>query len=308
MTRPLYGGQAVLEGVMMRGHRHMAVAVRHPRGHIVTRATALPPRLYRGHVRKIPLLRGMLLLWEAMTLGSRSLAFSAQIAAADDRETNEPHDLPSGSAVRGTMLTTLAMAIGLFFVTPMLIAGLFANQLANAVLVSVVEGLIRLLLLIGYLWLIGISPNVGRVFAYHGAEHKTVHAQEQGRELDPVSVQTCSTAHPRCGTALLLAVVALSIVLFALLGHPPLWLRILTRVLLVPVLIGLSYEWLRLTARHFQQLFVRALVWPGLLLQSLTTREPDDEQVGVAIAALQAVMAADEKAQKLTPARALETA
>jgi uncharacterized protein YqhQ len=308
MTRPLYGGQAVLEGVMMRGQRHAAVAVRHPKGHIVTRAEALPHRLHGGLIGKLPFVRGMVLLWDAMTLGTRALAFSAQVAAADEEDAVEPEDLPSAPSVRGTMLSTLAFAIGLFFVTPMLITGVFYDQIGAAALASLVEGLLRLLLMVGYLWLIGSSPRFGRVFAYHGAEHKTVHAQERGLELETAPVQSCSTAHPRCGTALLLVVIALSIVVFALLGHPPLWLRILSRILLVPVLIGLAYEWLRFSAKHFQLFFIRALVWPGLLLQSLTTREPDDEQVAVAIAALRAVMAADDEAKEPTPVGALETA
>lgn len=308
MTRPLYGGQAILEGVMMRGQRHVAVAVRHPQGHIVTRAEALPHRLHGGIIGKIPFVRGMILLWEALTLGTRALAFSAQVAAADEDDADEPKDLPPRSTVRGTMFSTLVFGIGLFFVVPMLIAGLFSSQIGNAALLSLVEGLLRLLLLVGYLWLIGVTPKIGRVFAYHGAEHKAVHAQERGLELVPKAVQTCSTAHPRCGTALILVVVVISVVLFALLGHPPLWLRILSRILLVPVLIGLSYEWLRFSARRYQQLLVRLFVWPGLLLQSLTTREPADDQVAVAIAALQAVIAADERAQQPTPARALETA
>ncbi len=308
MTRPLYGGQAVLEGVMMRGHRHMAVAVRHPKGHIVTCAEALPHRLSGSGIGKIPFVRGMVLLWDALTLGTRTLAFSAQVATAGEDDSAAPKDLPTGSAVRGTLLGTLTFIIGLFFVMPMLIVGIFYGQIGNAALASLAEGLLRLLLLVGYLWLIGISPNVGRVFAYHGAEHKAVHAQERGLDLEPETVQTCSTAHPRCGTALLLVVIVLSIVLFALLGHLPLWLRILSRILLVPVLIGLAYEWLRFSARHFRQVFVRALVWPGLWLQSLTTREPDDGQVAVAIAALRAVISADDRAREPTPLGSLETA
>ena len=293
---------------MMRGHRHAAVAVRHPEGHIVTCAEALPRRLAGGGIGSIPFLRGMVLLWDALTLGTRALAFSARVATAGEDDSVAPRDLPTGAAVRGTLLGTLTFIVGLFFVMPMLIVGIFYAQIGNAALASLAEGVLRLLLLVGYLWLIGISPNVGRVFAYHGAEHKAVHAQERGLDLEPESVQTCSTAHPRCGTALLLVVIALSIVLFAVLGHLPLWLRILSRILLVPVLIGFAYEWLRLSARHFQQLFVRALVWPGLLLQSLTTREPDDGQVAVAIAALRAVMAADDEARKLNPMGTLESA
>ena len=281
---------------MMRGHRHVAVAVRHPEGHIVTCAEALPQRLYGGRTSKIPFVRGMALLWDALALGTRALSFSAQVAEAGERDEHEPEHLPSAASVRVPMLNSLALGISLFFVMPMIIAGFMHDLIGSAVGTNVIEGLIRLFTFVGYLWLIGNAPKIARVFAYHGAEHKAVHAQEQGIELKPESVQTCSTAHPRCGTALLLVVVALSVILFASLGHPPLWLRVLSRILLVPVLIGVSYEWLRFSATHFQQLLVRVLVWPGLLMQSLTTREPDGDQVAVAIAALQAVMAADERA------------
>ena len=308
MARPLYGGQAVLEGVMMRGHRHVAVAVRHPKGHIVTCAETLPQRFYGGFMRKIPLLRGMVMLWDALTLGNRALSFSAQVAEDEEIGEGEPDNLPPGSSVRPNMLMSLTIGIGLFFVAPTLIAGPLYGQGSSAVVANLVEGLVRLLLLIGYLWLIGRAPKIARVFAYHGAEHKAVHAQERGMDLEPGTVQACSTAHPRCGTTLLLVVVALSVVVFALLGQPPLWIRVLSRVLLVPLLIGLSYEWLRFSATHLRQVMVSALVRPGLLLQSLTTREPDDGQVAVAIAALQAVMTADEQAQGNSVPAAVRTA
>lgn len=308
MAPPLYGGQAVLDGVMMRGHRHVAVAVRHPKGHVVTCAEALPQRLTEGLASKLPFVRGMAMMWDAMALGYRALAFSAQVAVSDVKEEPEPEDLPAASSVRGTMLFSVTVGSGLFFVAPMLIAGLWHDLTGNALVTNVTEGLLRLLIMLGYLWLIGITPRVGRIFAYHGAEHKAVHAQEQGLALTPESVRTCSTAHPRCGTALLLVVVVLSVVVFGLLGHPPLWARVLSRVLLIPVIIGLSYEWLRFSARHYRQWLVRALVWPGLLMQTLTTREPDDDQTAVAIAALQAVMAADEKALAATKALEAPTA
>ena len=308
MARPLYGGQAVLEGVMMRGRRHVAVAVRHPKGHIVTCSEPLPPRLYGGRLSKIPFVRGIGMLWEALALGTRALSFSAQVKTAHESAEDEPTALPSGSSVRITKLISLSVGICLFFVAPMLIAGMLHGQAENAVLTNLIEGLVRLVFLVGYLWLIGNAPDIARVFAYHGAEHKVVHAQEQGVPLEPTSVQGCSTAHPRCGTTLLLVVVVLSVVVFALLGHPPLWLRTLSRVLLVPVLIGISYEWLRFSATYFQQALVRVFVWPGLLLQSLTTREPDDEQVAVAIAAIRAVMAADGDAQPQYAVATMNTA
>ena len=308
MASPLYGGQAVLDGVMMRGHRHVAVAVRHPKGHVVTCAEALPQRLTEGVASKLPFVRGMAMMWDAMALGYRALAFSAQVAVSDLKGEPAPADLPPASSVRGTMVFSVTVGSGLFFVLPMLIAGAWHDLSGSALATNVIEGLLRLLIILGYLWLIGVTPRVGRIFAYHGAEHKTVHAQEQGLALTPESVRGCSTAHPRCGTALLLVVVVLSVVVFALLGHPPLWARALSRVLLIPVIVGLSYEWLRFSARHYRQWLVRALVWPGLLMQTLTTREPDDDQTAVAIAALQAVMAADEEALAATKALEAPTA
>ena len=308
MASPLYGGQAVLDGVMMRGHRHVAVAVRHPKGHVVTCAEALPQRLTEGVASKLPFVRGMAMMWDAMALGYRALAFSSRVAVSDLKGEPAPADLPPASSVRGTMVFSVTVGSGLFFVLPMLIAGAWHDLSGSALATNVIEGLLRLLIILGYLWLIGVTPRVGRIFAYHGAEHKTVHAQEQGLALTPESVRGCSTAHPRCGTALLLVVVVLSVVVFALLGHPPLWVRALSRVLLIPVIVGLSYEWLRFSARHYRQWLVRALVWPGLLMQTLTTREPDDDQTAVAIAALQAVMAADEEALAATKALEAPTA
>ncbi len=308
MASPLYGGQAVLDGVMMRGHRHVAVAVRHPKGHVVTCAEALPQRLTEGVASKLPFVRGMAMMWDAMALGYRALAFSAQVAVSDLKGEPAPADLPPASSVRGTMVFSVTVGSGLFFVLPMLIAGAWHDLSGSALATNVIEGLLRLLIILGYLWLIGVTPRVGRIFAYHGAEHKTVHAQEQGLALTPESVRGCSTAHPRCGTALLLVVVVLSVVVFALLGHPPLWARVLSRVLLIPVIIGLSYEWLRFSARHYRQWLVRALVWPGLFMQTLTTREPNDDQTAVAIAALQAVMAADEEALAAAKAAQAPTA
>jgi len=282
MAQPLYGGQAVLEGVMMRGRRHMAVAVRHPNGKIITRTEALPRTLYASRIARIPFVRGVVMLWDALVLGTRALSFSAHVAMAEPTDEGEATELPSSAAVRVTMLVSLALGIGLFFVLPVLVAGRFHQVTENAVITNLLEGLVRLALLIGYLWLIGRLPEIARVFAYHGAEHKVVHAQERGVRLEP-----------RCGTTLLLVVVSLSIVLFTFLGHPPLPLRIASRLVLIPLLVALSYEWLRFSAAHFHHGLVRALVWPGLLLQSLTTREPDTEQVEVAIAAMNEVIAAD---------------
>lgn len=297
-----------MEGVMMRGHRHVAVAVRHPEGRIITCAEKLPFRFYAGRIRKIPIVRGMVLLWDALALGTRALVFSAEVATAEERGEREPQALPSGSAVRPNMLASLAVGIGLFFVAPTLIVAPLYAQGGNGWSANLGEGLVRLLLLMSYLWAIGRAPKIARVFAYHGAEHKTVHAQEQNKSLEPDAVQTCSTAHPRCGTTLLLVVVVLSIVVFGLLGPAPWWLRIISRVVLVPVVIGIAYEWLRFSALHLRRALVNALVWPGLLLQSLTTREPDDEQVAVAIAALKAVMSADKEAQRVCGAVAVNSA
>ena len=291
-----YGGQAVLEGVMMRGRTFMAVAVRAPDKNIVVKSEALPKHLYGGIVQKIPLVRGMTMLWDALGLGMKALMFSADIQMADqasdaDNKPAEPASLSKPLAWT-TVAVALVFGIGVFFVTPLAVVGVAEHYLggANTLWSNLGEGVIRLGLLIGYVALIGMMPDVRRVYAYHGAEHMTIHAWEHNDPLDPAHVAQYPPAHPRCGTAFLLEVVAISVVLFGLLGTPDWWVRVLSRVVLIPVIAGIAYELLRLGGKHPDSVFMKAIVAPGLLLQALTTRYPDESQMEVAIASMQELL------------------
>lgn len=280
-----YGGQAVIEGVMMRGRTHMAIAVRQPGGEIVTRTEALPASVYQGRWSRLPFLRGLVLLWDALVLGMRALMYSADVAMGEDEVQFE------GPLAWGTIAFSFALAIGIFFLLPLLLVSLVDRHIASPLLSNFIEGLIRLGFLLTYIRLVSFIPDIRRVFRYHGAEHKTIHAYEAGSPLEPHHVQQHTTAHPRCGTAFLLGVVGLAILVFSLLGRPPLWLRILARILFIPVISGLSYELLKLADRYRTNWLLRTL-WlkPGLALQRLTTGEPDDGMVEVAIAALRELL------------------
>ena len=288
-----YGGQAVMEGVMMRGAKSLAVAVRNPTGEIVTHVEPVNQTLYNGPISRIPFLRGLTSLWDALGLGMRSLMFSADIALGEEEGANF-----SGPLAWGTVAVSLAFGIALFFVLPSLVLSLIDDWITSNLLSNVFEGLIRLALFVGYVWLIAFMPDIKRVFAYHGSEHKTINAFEAGAELTPASVQRFTTLHPRCGTAFLLSVMVISILLFSLLGRPVLWLRILSRVLLIPVLAGVAYEYMRFSARHMDKAWMRIVVAPNLALQRLTTREPDLEMLEVAITAFNCMMASEKGSVK----------
>lgn len=288
-----YGGQAVLEGVMMRGRTYMSVAVRAPDKNIVVTSRPLPMRLYGGIVQKIPLVRGMTMLWDALGLGMQALMFSADIQMAGQTEGNADEQAAGSASLSKplawtTVVVAMAFGIGVFFVTPLAVVGLAERVLggSSSIWSNLAEGLIRLFLLVGYVALIGTMPDVKRVYAYHGAEHMTIHAWEHNDPLDPAHVGKYSPAHPRCGTAFLLEVVAISIVLFAVLGTPDWWIRVLSRIVLIPVIAGIAYELLRLGGKYPDSAFMKAIVAPGLLLQALTTRYPDQSQMEVAIASM----------------------
>ncbi len=281
-----YGGQAVMEGVMMRGRNSMAVAVRHPSGKIVIHNEPLESPLYTSRWWRLPFLRGLVVLWDTLALGMRSLIYSANVALEEEEVEFR------GPAVWGLVLVSLAFAIGIFFLLPLLLVGLIDRFITSALVSNLIEGVLRLGIFLGYVGLIGLLPDIRRFFAYHGAEHKTINAYEAGAPLDPASVAAYTTAHTRCGTGFLLFVLVLSILLFALLGRPPFVWRILSRLLLIPLIVSLVYEFIKFAARHQDKPLLRALVSPGLLLQSLTTREPDEEMLEVAIAALDSLLAA----------------
>jgi uncharacterized protein YqhQ len=314
-----YGGQAVIEGVMMRGQRSAAVAVRAPDGDVVVHEELLDSGLYRRPIARWPFVRGVVLLWEMLVLGTRMMMFAANIAQSDPAEiqaTKDAERVSSGAesatspAVVSamdprlilTLLISLAFAIGLFFLLPLGAVGLLHGWIGDGWLSLTIEGLIRLGLLIGYLALIGRIPDIQRVFEYHGAEHKAINALEAGQPLDVAHVRAASRVHTRCGTGFLLIVVVLSIIVFALVGNPPVALRILSRILLVPVIAAIAYELMRLGAANYRYRVVRWLMAPSLALQGLTTREPDDGQMVCAITALERVLREDGVA---VPARVI---
>ncbi len=285
-----YGGQAVIEGVMMRGRRQLAVAVRAPNGQIELHEEPLTAAIYTKKWGQWPFVRGLGMLWDALGLGMRALLWSADVSLQE--EGGEPVKF-SGPVAWTTVATSLAFAVGLFFLLPTAAAKWLAPDGSGGILVSVVEGVIRLALFLAYLWAIGFMPDIRRVFAYHGAEHKTINAYEAGAELTPESVARFTTAHTRCGTSFLLSVMLISIIVFAPFHFDNLFLRLASRLLLIPVVAGIAYEFMRFSAARASHPVVRALITPGLLLQRLTTREPELPMIECAIAALRPVLAAD---------------
>ena len=285
---PYYGGQAVIEGVMVRGPHTMAVAVRRPDGTIAVKSQALGG-LYTGLLRRVPFVRGVVVLWETMALGIRALGYSAQVASGEDESE------ASGAHIWGTMAVAFVLVAAVFFAGPVLLTRWLEGTLGGTGAV-VVEGLLRLGLFLAYILAVGLLPDIRRVFAYHGAEHRTIHAYEAGRPLEVEAVRPFPNAHPRCGTGFLLTVMVVALVVFTLLGTPPLWWRVLSRVVLLPVIASVSYEAMRLGMLIEGIPILNWLLKPNLLLQSLTTRDPDDDQIEVAVAALQGVLAAEEGA------------
>jgi uncharacterized protein YqhQ len=287
VTKFNYGGQAVLEGVMMRGEKDWAVCVRNPMGKIVVHREALPGAVYRSRILKWPFLRGLTMLWDSLGLGMRALMWSADVAMSEE---DEPVSF-SGPLAWGTIALSLALGIGLFFLLPTFLIGLIDRYVSSPVLSNVAEGLLRLLIFLGYVWAIGLMPDIRRVFAYHGAEHKTINAYERGAPLEPEDIMPFSRAHTRCGTGFLLLVLIIFVVLATVIGRPPLVLRLLSRIVLIPVVAGISYEVMKLTARYYDKsALVRILAAPGLLLQRMTTREPSPEMLEVSVAALKQVL------------------
>ena len=288
-----YGGQAVLEGVMIRGPEHMAVAVRHPRGHIVEHAEKLGA-LYTGRARRIPLLRGMIVLWETMSLGMRALAFSSRIAFDEEEEDGKPAPFPE-KVFWGTMALAVVFVVGFFFAAPILLANLLEFFAVHRFWIVLVEGIVRLGLFVGYIWLIGRISDIRRVFQYHGAEHMTIHAYEAGRELTIEGVRPFPKEHTRCGTSFLLVVVFVALItffVFDLSVNEGVLVRTLSRIVLMPLVAAISYEILRFGARFSRNPIVHLMFVPNIALQNLTTGVPDDAQIEVAIASFKAVLVA----------------
>ncbi|MCJ7516241.1 MAG: DUF1385 domain-containing protein [Dehalococcoidia bacterium] len=282
-----YGGQAVMEGVMMRGRKSMAVAVRCPNGEINLTSQPLAS-MYKGRVRNWPFVRGIIVLIETLALGTQSLLHSAQIAAAEEEETISP------ALLWGSVAIAVVFAVALFFVAPLLLTRYLVDPyIASSLVSNLIEGVIRIGIFIAYLKIISLMPEVKRLFTYHGAEHKVVNAYEAGEPLELDYVRKYSTAHSRCGTGFLLAVMVISIFVFALLGRPSIWLSILSRIVLIPVIAAIGYEFVRFGANHHGNVLVRAMLAPGLMLQSLTTGEPNDSQLETALSAMKKVIEID---------------
>lgn len=277
-----YGGQAVIEGVMMRGAESVAIAMRTPDKNIIIHTEKLG-KINKSRLAKIPFLRGLVLLWDALGLGTRALTISANTQTGEDEQLEGP-------ALYLTIGLSLVIAVCLFFITPALIGQWLQSFLNwNTWLSNLGEGIVRLIILVGYIWVIGFLPDIRRVFAYHGAEHKTINAYEAGAILTPENVKEYSLEHPRCGTSFLLTLVLASILIFSALGPMSLVTRLISRVLFIPVLAGIAYEYIRWTANHIDSPWIKKLVRPNLALQHLTTREPSLDIIEVSIAAFNAM-------------------
>jgi uncharacterized protein YqhQ len=274
-----YGGQAVMEGVMMRGQKAMVTAVRRPGGGLALN-TQMLTGFYSGRWRRTPLIRGVIVLVEVLVLGIRSLLYSANVSLEEEEAEI------SGWFVWLLLAVSVAVAVVLFFMAPLFLANLLKPYLASAFVFSLVEGLIRVAIFVVYLWGISMVPDIKRYFAYHGAEHKSINAYEAGVSMEVEAVRAYGTAHRRCGTSFLFVVLVIAIIVFSLVGLPELWLLVLSRIVLIPVIAGLGYEVIYLSANHADNPVVRVVSAPGLWLQALTTREPDDGQLEVALAAL----------------------
>jgi uncharacterized protein YqhQ len=283
-----YGGQAVIEGVMMRGSKALAVAVRDPQGHIVIHTEPVNASLYNGRISRTPFLRGLAMLWDSLGLGMRALMYSANVSAGEIGVEFK------GPLAWGTTAIALIFGLGIFLLVPRGLSSLIEPALGPWVS-AIAEGFIRLAIFVGYIWLIGRMEDIRRVFGYHGAEHKTINAYEAGLDLTVANVQRQTVQHPRCGTAFLLTVVVFSIFLFAPLNVLlPYGIGLIMRIVLLPVVAMLAYEYIRFSARHLDNPIIHAITVPNLAMQKLTTREPDDTMVQVAIEALQKVLDSEQ--------------
>ncbi len=281
------GGQAVIEGVMMRGKDKMAVAVRQPNGEIAVDVKPVNSIRDRFPILNKPFLRGVVALFESLYDGMKALAYSAQVSGEEDEQ------LTTKGMIM-TILTSVLLAVGLFIVLPTWSMRFLHEVTADPMMLNLAEGVLRMVIFLIYIAAISSMKDIQRVFQYHGAEHKTIYAYEAQKELIVENIRGFSTLHPRCGTNFLMIVMLISMFVFTFLGWPDLWERIASRVVLMPVIAGVSYEIIRFAGAHADNKLVRFSIMPGLLLQKLTTREPDDDQIEVAIASLKAVLPEEE--------------
>ena len=288
-----YGGQAVIEGVMMRGAKHMAVAIRSPTGEIIVHSEPLSVKIYGGRIVKLPFLRGMIMLWDTLVLGMRALLFSADIALEEEEVEF------SGPIAWGSVAFSFIIGIGVFLLGPLFLVRLVDRYIASSLVSNILEGLIRLAFFLIYVYAIGFIPDIRRVFAYHGAEHETINAYEGGAPLEPDAIKAYGTAHARCGTGFTLLFAVIAILVFSLFGRPTLVLRILSRLVLIPVIAGIAYELIKFAAAHRDNPLISVLIIkPSAALQSLTTQQPDESMLEVAIAALQRLLDIEDEGLK----------
>jgi len=289
MARFNYGGQALIEGVLMRGRNAIAVAFRHPDGHIVWAAEPLNTGPHRWRFAGAPFVRGLVVLYETLVIGTKWLIRSANVQVGEDEEL--------GKGTVAIMLgVTLVIGLGIFFLLPLVIATFTTANVEEDFAQHLVEGLVRVALFLGYLALISRAPDIARVFQYHGAEHMTIHALEAGNPLTTANVRRYPTAHPRCGTEFLVVLILLSIIAFSLVGKQEPLVMVGSRIVLIPVLAAVGYEVLRWGAKHRANPIVRAVMWPGILVQMITTKQPSDDQIQVAIVSMQQALEADGEA------------
>ena len=286
-TKNTYGGQAVIEGVMIRGQNNVTTSVRNPQGKIQTRVKPIGD-IFTGKPRRFPLIRGILALAETLYLGMDSLSYSASVSDGESDE--EISKLSIASMIGFSVL----IAIALFFLLPLIASTPFEGLFGSDIISNVVEGVLRLVIFVLYIFGIGLMSDIRRVYMYHGAEHMTVHAMEKGDPLVVAEIRKYPTAHPRCGTAFLLTVMIIAIIVFTLVPRDPFWMVIISRIVLIPVIASLSYEVIRLSGKYSQNFMVSLIMAPSLWLQKLTTRQPDDAQIEVAISAMTAAVEADK--------------
>ena len=290
MARFNYGGQALIEGVLMRGRDAIAVAFRHPDGRIVWASEPLDSGPHRWRLARAPLVRGLIVLYETLIVGTRWLVRSASLQASGDGV-----ELGRGS-IALMLLITLGLGIGVFFLLPLWVASVAAKNVEAGWVQHLIEGLVRVVIFIGYLVVVSRTPEIRRVFEYHGAEHMTIHALEKGDPLTLDAVRRYPTAHPRCGTEFLVVVIILSILLFSLVGRQEIAVMVGSRIALIPVIAALGYELLRLGARFRANPVVKVLMAPGILVQMITTKQPSDDQIEVAIVSMEQALLADGEA------------
>ena len=286
-TKNTYGGQAVIEGVMIRGQNNVTTSVRNPQGKIQTRVKPIGD-IFTGKPRRFPLIRGILALAETLYLGMDSLSYSASVSDGESDE--EISKLSIASMIGFSVL----IAKALFFLLPLIASKPFEGLFGSDIISNVVEGVLRLVIFVLYIFGIGLMSDIRRVYMYHGAEHMTVHAMEKGDPLVVAEIRKYPTAHPRCGTAFLLTVMIIAIIVFTLVPRDPFWMVIISRIVLIPVIASLSYEVIRLSGKYSQNFMVSLIMAPSLWLQKLTTRQPDDAQIEVAISAMTAAVEADK--------------